>query len=428
MQAPPANVPQQPPARPPLVASKWTTLLGSQLETKVPVALFVLCKTVVEDDQGALYLNATVVQRVPLETTSPMPPQDQLEKDLLFEMKVKGPSAGGGITSRRKSVEDVREQSQHTVMVCETLDLKTAPLDVRQHWNWFPFRILKATIDLELQAKNVDVGGTKVLFCPDLCASKKKDNVAKVQTRGSLSRSNKLTFLQEQPIVHIVQDRRFKKNLEQAVKDGHKKQVETYQADVEAGRAPTVANPDDNLFVTYPLMRLTFYLYEPPAKAMFKIVGPLFLILYLMLMNFNEFYGLRNIWDDGCPGEERDSDYLANGIGIAITAAFVVPAIRADRMKSPYISFTRDDLMAVAFLIGLALSTSPYCHWVISGCFVSFLVVVSAVVASVCHYFKCKHLRKTVDQRPPVTVEASSKEVKATSSEFNMSEWFHASV
>lgn len=54
-------------------------------------------------------------------------------------------------------------------------------------------------------------------------------------------------------------------------------------------------------------------------------------------MNFNEFYGLRNIWDDGCPGEERDSDYLANGIGIAITAAFVVPAIRADRMKSPYI-------------------------------------------------------------------------------------------
>ncbi|CAN0298470.1 unnamed protein product [Ectocarpus sp. 12 AP-2014] len=84
-------------------------------------------------------------------------------------------------------------------------------------------------------------------------------------------------------------------------------------------------------------MRLTFYLYEPPAKAMFKVVGPLFLVLYLMLMNFNEFYGLRNIWDNGCPGEERDSDYLANGIGIAITAAFVVPAIRADRMKSPYI-------------------------------------------------------------------------------------------
>ncbi|CAB1100786.1 unnamed protein product [Ectocarpus sp. CCAP 1310/34] len=304
---------------------------------------------------------------------------------------------------------------------------------------------------------------TKVLFCPDLCASNVTDNVAKVQTRGSLSRSSKLTFLQEQPIVHVrnVQDtaprislhalldkgitacgtfrcystprlanivgdvkrgiiavdlnaQRFKKGLEQAVMDGHKQQAETYQADVEASRAPTVADPDDDVFVTYPLMRLTFYLYEPPAKAMYKIVGPLFLVLYLMLMNFNEFYGLRNIWDDGCPRGKRDSDYLANGIGIAITAAFVVPAIRADRMKSPYISFTRDDLTAVTFLLGLALSTSSYCHWAISGCFVSFLVVVSAVVASVRHYFKCKHMRKTVEQRPPVMVEASSTEVKAT--------------
>lgn len=70
--------------------------------------------------------------------------------------------------------------------------------------------------------------------------------------------------------------------------------------------------------------------------------------------------------------------------------------------------------MAVAFLIGLALSTSPYCHWAISGCFVSFMVVVSAVVASVHHYFKCKHLRETVEKLPPVMVEASSKEVKAT--------------
>ncbi|CAN0424355.1 unnamed protein product, partial [Ectocarpus sp. 12 AP-2014] len=336
MRAPPANVSQQPPAPPLLVASKWARLRESQREAKVPVALFVLCKTVVEDDQGALYLNATVVQRVPLETTRPTPPQEQLEQDLLFQMRVKGPSAGGGITIRRRSVEDVRGRSQHTVMVCETLDLKTVPLDVRNYWNWFPFRILKATIDLELQAKNVDVGRTKVLFCPDLCASNIKDNVAKVQTRGSFSRSSKLTFLQEEPLVHIVQDRRFKKGLGQEVKDGHKLQAETFQADVEEGRAPTVADPDDNLFVTYPLMRLTFYLYEPPAKAMFKVVGPLFLVLYLMLMNFNEFYGLRNIWDDGCPGEERDSDYLANGIGIAITAAFVVPAIRADRMKSPY--------------------------------------------------------------------------------------------
>ena len=83
----------------------------------------------------------------------------------------------------------------------------------------------------------------------------------------------------------IVQDRRLKKSLEQSVKDGHKQQVEPYQAQLKAGRVPTVFDPDENVFVTYPLMRLTFYLYEPPAKAMFKIIGPLFLVLYLMLVS-----------------------------------------------------------------------------------------------------------------------------------------------
>lgn len=45
-------------------------------------------------------------------------------------------------------------------------------------------------------------------------------------------------------------------------------------------------------------------------------------------VNFHEFYGIFDIWD-GCPERSRDSDYLVNGIGIATTAVFMLPLIRA---------------------------------------------------------------------------------------------------
>lgn len=40
-------------------------------------------------------------------------------------------------------------------------------------------------------------------------------------------------------------------------------------------------------FVSYKRMRLVFYLHEPPTKTMFKVVGPLFLVLILMLVSQN---------------------------------------------------------------------------------------------------------------------------------------------
>lgn len=50
-------------------------------------------------------------------------------------------------------------------------------------------------------------------------------------------------------------------------------------------------------------------------------------------VNFHEFYGL---FGSGgfCQEKERDSDYLANGIGIAITAVFMIPLIRTETRNS----------------------------------------------------------------------------------------------
>lgn len=153
----------------------------------------------------------------------------------------------------------------------------------------------------------------------------------------------------------------------------------------------------DDLFITYPLMRLTFWLHEPTSKAVFKVLGPPLLVVTLMWVrkdisdvslrryrivvhafcgvhhdvlfqvviiglhfqlpqqpsastavtrceiphcshtsdqvNFHEFCGL---FGSGgfCQEKERDSDYLANGIGIAITAVFMIPLIRAETRNS----------------------------------------------------------------------------------------------
>lgn len=144
-------------------------------ELKVPVSLFVMCKTVVEDDQGALFLNATLVQRILVRNIPPAKgtpksrwakapatctPQgniistdDQKKlKALLFPISIKGPIPGNPAKSRRVDLADYTSggasgsrtnalpkargaQTTRIAKLCsETLDLVHAPLDIRQHW------------------------------------------------------------------------------------------------------------------------------------------------------------------------------------------------------------------------------------------------------------------------------------------------------
>lgn len=42
---------------------------------------------------------------------------------------------------------------------------------------------------------------------------------------------------------------------------------------------------EDDMFTRRPQLRLTFWLYEPISKAIFKIVGPLLLVVSLMLVS-----------------------------------------------------------------------------------------------------------------------------------------------
>lgn len=64
-------------------------------------------------------------------------------------------------------------------------------------------------------------------------------------------------------LFQIVEDTRWKKGAKERHRDGDEIKKE-------------------HLFITYPLMRLTFWLHEPTSKAVFKVLGPLLLVVTLM--------------------------------------------------------------------------------------------------------------------------------------------------
>eukprot|EP00903_Cladosiphon_okamuranus_P009090 g8688.t2 len=198
----------------------------------------------------------------------------------------------------------------------------------------FPFRILRGTVELELQSKTGSFGvGQEVFLCPTLCVSdpdehKYRNNVVKAKNKSYFDRCRTLAFLQEKPTIEIVEDARLKRGVQQV-------------------------RTADDLFITYPLMRLTFWLHEPASKAVFKVLGPPLLVVTLMWVNFHEFYGL--FGDGGFCQKERDSECLANGIGIVITAVFMIPLIRAETRKSRHGSFSHERDQVIEFYTPLTM-------------------------------------------------------------------------
>ncbi|CAN0298539.1 unnamed protein product [Scytosiphon promiscuus] len=110
----------------------WNELRASQVAQKVSVALFVLCKSVVEDDEGALFFNGTAVQRVLLRADQLRPP-DELERELMFDIQIRSPVATTHVFPRRHSVVEL---DRNVFMGSEVFDIKAAPLDVQEHWHW----------------------------------------------------------------------------------------------------------------------------------------------------------------------------------------------------------------------------------------------------------------------------------------------------
>ncbi|CAM9385637.1 unnamed protein product [Ectocarpus sp. 12 AP-2014] len=419
------------------VEADWEKLEKTEEDIIVPASLFVMCKTVVEDDGGGLFLNGTLVQRVLVKNVPTVSPSDgtidaatqsKLES-LLFPIHLKGPLPGGDIKHRTLYIDDPREPSDQefeapgTVQLCaQTLDLISAPLDVRQHWNGFPFRILEGTVELELQSsfRHEDFGSKKILLCPDLLRpvlddlsgkelQNRLEKIIRIKPSSGLSRLRRLAFLRELPVVELCYEVRLKKG---------------------ARRADDEAGLDNNLLIRYPQLTLRFLLYEPISKAVFKIVGPLALVLALMLMNFQEFFGFSaTVQSNDCleePASDTYRDYLANGIGIVLAAFFAIPSIREGNIKSPGISFRRDDFMAVAFLIGLALSNVRQCQVALVGILLSCGVVVWALTSFVWFMFELRRLRNRAE-RDPLRVneitEDKKRKAKPRAVEFDKKWW-----
>ncbi|CAN0159404.1 unnamed protein product [Ectocarpus sp. 13 AM-2016] len=145
-------------------------------------------------------------------------------------------------------------------------------------------------------------------------------------------------------------------------------------------------------------------------------------------MNFDQSYGsLDNLVT--CPSEEPDPGYLANAIGIAITAAFVVPelACRKELVRSPNIRwcslFSLNEFMPAIFLLGLALATWQKCYAVPIGILLDCAVLVNMVIGALLQLYSRWKLAKETATSVPKVVEASKKV-----SNFDIHRWRRASV
>lgn len=112
----------------------WEVLRASRGVQKVPVCLSITCNAVTEDDQGALFLDATTTQRVLLDG-APSDPGQLPAQLVAFSIKSKGPR-GEVLTERGylpfwKLVKQDGERS--LCMASHKLDLKDGPLEVDQH-------------------------------------------------------------------------------------------------------------------------------------------------------------------------------------------------------------------------------------------------------------------------------------------------------
>lgn len=121
----------------------WDTLHEATNEVKVPVAMFILCKTIVEDEGGSLFLNATVVQRVlvgniPISNPQGPTSDDSIAKQLkavVFGIDLKGPIPGGDVKHRRESSLPIGAPPGSIHLCARTFDLVSVPIYVRSIWH-----------------------------------------------------------------------------------------------------------------------------------------------------------------------------------------------------------------------------------------------------------------------------------------------------
>ncbi|CAM9892065.1 unnamed protein product [Scytosiphon promiscuus] len=351
------------------------TPMGATHHQAVPIYFKLVCKAVVEDEEGAFFLKATMVQTVRLKDVQPLiaerPPSynesSATEKeDFMFNIVLQNTLQGGEISLRRVvTMHGPRGESWSQVF-----DL-FVPLDVRSMWQRFPFQIFQASVELDLQPK-LKRGGRDGEPLRDQLIADGSPRVT-IKNRNDFDRSRTLALLQEKPTVKIAAGAR-------------------REAEARESRWPEKQSFNSDH------LQITFWLHEHPTEVFFNVLGPLLLVTILVWVNFNEFYGITNIGAD-CQATERDPGYLANGIGIALTAVVMLPQIQTKKRGSNRrtSSFYGRDGLAVVILVGLGVSTLQSCTAAFIGCLICSLAIVTLVGAFVAHHLKWKKIRQKVE-------------------------------
>jgi hypothetical protein len=279
----------------------------------VPVCQKILVKRIVPifvgagDTQTEVRLQATVIQRV-LGYHDPV---------MSLNYRVNGTILGVDAIKLRRSVKLVDKdlvEGEQELGTSFTIDLGV-PLKLVNEFYYFPFLILRASVQLELESPASSNG---IILRPNLWNFDEKSGGSPTDVLQLKDEGTKLNGL---PLLAFVNVNPIRECPQEKKSDGT---------------------------VYYPMTELTWYLKDLGFKRMLSSLAPLYLVLLLAVVNWTTF--LQNHDDRG--------EHVMTSVGIALTAVILLPNILSSLQIES--AFDLNFVVFLLWLVGLGLSSIPY--------------------------------------------------------------------
>jgi len=303
--------------RPSTVSSSCTTVDGEDKmkEQRVYLTNFLKIKHIEEDD-NKLFLDGTFIQRL-LDDSSPD----------FFEYRINGyPDYDDCLKFRKMEKKVSRKQ---------TKEFKV-PMDVSVVHDWFPFKIVKAKvmIDLTSYTKENEIG-VEMIYRPDLLIGR-TDRLFNIEVElpEDMPRKIKINDFDDSPFM-----RRF--NEYRSLIDPVKNKLDKSLSYDFITPFPSIKYYYNHHKKTCSKFEVSFELVEAGNAKFVQIVFPMLLISFLNTLN---------VLDD------EDVD-LGNSSTLALTAVFILPYIVTRSRRSRILQ--GNNLYIIMIFIGLTLSSVP---------------------------------------------------------------------
>ena len=294
----------------------------------VPVCQKILVKRIVDGGESQkVFLEATIIQRL---LGFGFCEEENLER---FDYRINGAVATDDsvFEVRRHTKLLQRQQGSHGhEMLGETYTIDARlPVELVDEFNFFPFRILRATLQLELASPSLSSG---TVLRPDLwCFDENNGGVA-----------TDVLQLKKSKIQHGNKNRKGDTLLDALPQWD-------FVAESPERVCPPERKDDKNGTIYHAKTELTWYMTSTSLKRMLPSLAPLYLVLLLAAVNWLVHLDFE--------GDQDKKAHVATSVGIALTAVFLLEKILEGLdLKS---LFGINDIVFLIWLGGLGISCIP---------------------------------------------------------------------